>query len=492
MNSNTITILVFIASLLLTFGAVLLARLRNNVDHSEDDLAGRKLNRWMIGLSAATTGNSGFIVTGAVGLGYAYGAHWLLLPLSWLLGDLLFWRIFPERLNALARKAKATTLSEALTYDLQGNAAKWISVVVAILLVTFLATYTSSQWLAGKKFLSGVFALDDFTALLLFSATIVAYSSLGGFRGSVYADVLQAFIRILGTTVALVAVTWFAITNSAAFQVNIQAAGPDFLSLFGSGSIFSIVGFVGGFALAAVGFGLGQPQIVTRYMAGSSPAETKAAWWIYIGFLQFTWISMTVFGMVLRGVMPGLADPETGLSLFFQQNIGAVATGIIFADIYATIASTSNGIIVAIAQTLQRDILVKVFHMRKGDSSHKGSVTFVLGVITILLSFVLPGNVFSIAVDSISKIGAGIAGPMIIKTLGWRHTANSLLLSILSGIGSAYLWSSAGFGSTFNEAGIGIACSLLVNWIATRVSHEPIHSAIDPVLNNSGVPDQAK
>lgn len=485
MNSNTITICVFAASLALTFGAVLLARRRNNnVGITEDDLAGRQLNRWMIGLSAATTGNSGFIVTGAVGLGYAYGAHWLLLPLSWLLGDLLFWKIFPERLNALARKAKATTLSEVLTYDLQGNAAKLVSIIVAILLVTFLATYTSAQWLAGKKFLSGVFALNDFTALLLFSATIVAYSSLGGFRGSVYADVLQSFIRIIGTSIALVAVIWFATTNSVAFHANIQAAGPDFLSLLGNGSMLSIVGFVGGFALAAVGFGLGQPQIVTRYMAGSSPAETKAAWWIYVGFLQFTWISMTVFGMVLRGVMPGLADPEIGLSIFFQQNIGAVATGIIFADIYATIASTSNGIIVAIAQTLQRDILVKVFHMREGNMSHKGSVTFVLGVITILLSFVLPGNVFSIAIDSISKIGAGIAGPMIIKTLGWRHTASSLLLSILSGIGAAYLWSSAGLGSAFNEAGIGIASSLLVNWIAVRALREaylPARTVVEPV-----------
>lgn len=471
MTSNTITICVFIASLALTFGVVFLARLRNKESHSEDDLAGRKLNRWMVGLSAATTGNSGFIVTGAVGLGYAYGVHWLLLPLSWLLGDLIFWKIFPERLNTLSRKAKATTLSEVLTFDLQGNAAKLISIIVSILLITFLATYTSAQWLAGKKFLSGVFALDDFTALLLFSATIVAYTTIGGFRGSVYADVLQSFIRLIGTILALGAVIWFAVTNSAMFTANIHAAGPDFLSFFGNGSILSILGFIGGFALAAIGFGLGQPQIVTRYMAGSSPEETKSAWWIYIGFLQFTWISMTVFGIFLRGVMPDLADPETGLSHFFQQNIGAIATGIIFADIYATIASTSNGIIVAIAQTLQRDILVKVFRMKEANFSHNSVVIFILGVITILLSFVLPGNVFSIAIDSIAKIGAGIAGPMFIKTLGWRHTANSLLFSILSGIGAAYLWSHAGLGSAFNEAGIGIICSLLVNWVVMQTSN---------------------
>lgn len=477
MHTTTITILVFVLSLACTFCAALLARLRQRDLTSNDDLAGRKLNRWMIGLSAATTGNSGFIVTGAVGLGYAYGAHWLLLPLSWLLGDLLFWKIFPERLNALSRKAQATTLSEILTHDLRGRASKLISILVAILLVTFLATYTSAQWLAGKKFLSGVFALDDFTALLLFSATIVVYTSIGGFRGSVYADIVQSVIRLLGTALALGAVIWFAVMNRDAFQANIAAAGPDFLSLFGNGSLLSTLGFVGGFAMAAIGFGLGQPQIVTRYMAGSSPEETKSAQWIYIAFLQFTWMAMTGFGILLRGVMPGLSDPEMGLSLFVQQNLGAVATGIIFADIYATIASTSNGIIVAIAQSLQRDILAKIFRMKEGNFSHHRVVTFGLGVVTILLSFVLTGNVFSIAVDAIGKIGAGIAGPMIIKTLGWRHTANSLLAAIVGGIGSSYVWHSLGFSSVFNEAGIGIICSLLVNWVIAAATDDKRQAA---------------
>jgi len=51
----------------------------------EDDylLANRSLNKYFIGLSAAATGNSGFIMTGAVGLGYSFGLTWLFLPLAW-------------------------------------------------------------------------------------------------------------------------------------------------------------------------------------------------------------------------------------------------------------------------------------------------------------------------------------------------------------------------------------------------------------------------
>jgi len=460
--------IIFFLALGATFLAALFGRLHSQPGSQDEDLAGRRLNRWLIGLSAGATGNSGFIVTGAVGLGYSGGVHWLMLPIAWLLGDLVYWALFPAKLNRFAREARATTLSEMLTFDLSGRVATLVSVLVAALLVTFLATYTSAQWLAGRKFLSGVFQLTDLTALIFFSLTIVVYSAIGGFRGSVYADTLQALIRVVGTIIALTAVTSYALVDTTSFSQNIAAAGPDFLALFPNGTTISVLGFIGGYAFAAIGFGLGQPQIVTRYFAGSSPEETRAAWWIYVLFLQSTWIAMTSFGIILRGVMPGIADPETGLSLFFQNNIGPLITGLIFADVYATIASTSNSLLIAIAQAFQRDILFGKSARKKSTTSF--SMIFLLGVATIGLSLVLPGNVFTIALGAVSKIGAAVAGPVLIKILRWKHSATSLLCAISAGIGAAYVWEFLGYSSTFNEAGIGLGVSLLVNFLVVATT----------------------
>src|SRR6185369_8397500 len=134
----------------------------------------------------------------------------------------------------------------------------------------------------------------------------------------------------------------------------------------------------------------------------------------YIFFLQFTWLAMTAFGMILRGVMPGIADPEAGLSLFFRQNITPVVTGIIFADVFATIASTSNGILVVMAQTFVRNILPIGKKSAASEKIKITAVTFALGLVTIGLSMLLPGNVFSIAIDSVSEIAAGLAGAVMI------------------------------------------------------------------------------
>jgi sodium/proline symporter len=450
---------VFVATLVLTYTVALYARsLAKN--SPEEDLAGRDLNRWLVGLSAGTTGNSGFIVTGAVGLGYAGGVHWILLPICWLLGDLVYWALFPERLNRLARLAKAATLSEILVFDLTGTASKLLGILVSLLLVVFLSAYTAAQWLAGEKFLSSAFSITGTSSLAIFGASIVLYSSIGGFRGSVYTDLLQAIVRIVGTTIALFAVIYFAAADSTKFALNLADAGTEFLHPFSSTSAIAVVGFVLGFALAAIGFGLGQPQIVSRYFAASSPEEAKAARWIYIGFIQFTWISMTLFGVLLRGVIPGIADPETGLVVFAQQNIWPIATGIIFGDIFATIASTSNGLLVAISQIVTRDLLPQGV---RTETRPWMLISMALGAITIGLSLVLPGNVYSIAIDAVSMIGAGLAGPVIIKVFGLRHSATSLVCSFAAGLGAAIIWKIIGFGAILNESGIGMGTSLLVN-----------------------------
>ena len=457
---------VFLATLAATFFAAFLAR-RHAGGTADHGLAQRSLNRWLVGLSAGTTANSGFIVTGAVGLGYAYGMQWMFLPLSWLVGDLVFWHLFPARINAYGRASGATTLSQVITSGLGGRGARWVAIITAIMIIVCLLGYTAAQWLAGQKFLSGAFRLPEAAALALFGATIVAYSAIGGFRGSVYTDTLQALIRIGGTLLALIVVAHFALSDVPAFHRNIEAAGPDFLVPFPSGPLAGI-GFVVGFAMAAIGFGLGQPQIVSRYLAGASPAETGAAKWIYIGFLQFTWLAMTGFGMVLRGVMPGLADPEMGLSVFFQEKVNAFATGIIAADIFATIASTTNGLLIATSQAVVYDLLRAERKRFLFDA-----VTVVVGVVSITVSYATQGTVLSLALGSVALLGAALAPAVMIKVLGWRHTVVSLASAIVVGVAAAIAWKMSGAGGILNEAGVGMVVGLATNWALSRQAAKP-------------------
>jgi len=467
---------VFMLTVLATFGVTFLARRHAAVINS-DTLSDQKLNKWLIGLSAGATANSGFIVTAGVGLGYVYGLQWLLLPLAWLIGDTIFWTFFPGRINSYGKRVGARTITDLISGNDTSRLTTIITVVVGLIIVVCLTGYTSAQWLAGQKFVHGAFGINPAGSLSLFAMVIIAYTTIGGFRGSIYADSLQSIIRIIGTIVALGAVLYVASGDWNLFQANIDAAGENFTNLFGMGSFLTILGFVAGFAAAALGFGLGQPQIVSRYLAGRDAQETQSAWWIYIGFVQFTWISMTVFGLFLRGVMPGIEDPEAGLSLFFASNFGAVLTGIIVADIFATIAATTNSLLVAMAQSFKFDMLERL--IPKSRKIPLAVITLALGVVSMFASLNVDDTVLNLAVTSVSLMGAGLAPAMIVKLMNFRHVQGSILIAIITGLSVAVYWKFAGHGAMINEAAPGICAGLIANVIAARVMGAPVPAKPD-------------
>lgn len=461
-----LSVVVFGCAILATFLFALLGRMHSR-DVSSASLSEHRLNRWLVGLSAGATANSGFVVTGAVGLGYAFGVQWLLLPLSWLLGDVIFWSFFPQRINAFGRAVGATTMTDIIVEGMTPRLKVGMKRTVAVLVILCLGGYVSAQWIAGQKFLHGAFGFGGAISLLTFAALIVVYTAIGGFRGSVYVDSMQAIVRVIGTAVALLAVGVVAARTPDAFWQNIHNANPDFLRLLPHNNLFAALPVVVGFAAAALGFGIGTPQMVTRYLAGATPKETKSAWWIYNGFVQGTWISMTVFGIVLRGIMPSIADPEVGLSLFFRTYTGSIFTGLITADIFFTVAATSNSLMVAMAQAASRDLFDRT-GTEQSDVEVLWPFTATLGVATMVLSFFLHSSVVNLALSSVSLLGAGLAPAMIVRVLKLRYTDTSLICSVLAGISTAVVWKYLSLGASINEAAPGIAAALVVNYLVSE------------------------
>jgi Na+/proline symporter len=152
-----------------------------------------------------------------------------------------------------------------------------------------------------------------------------------------------------------------------------------------------------------------------------------------------------------------------------MQNMGAVITGVIIADIFATVASTANGLLVAITQTLQRNVIPVFFKARERKKLLRAEyISIAVGVATILLSISLPGNVYSIIISSLAMLGSGLGGAIMVRVMKWRHTGASLCAALMTGILSALAWKMSGFGDIMNEAAIGLSGSLAANYIVVR------------------------
>lgn len=461
-----ISLTVFAITIVLAFVFSVLGRVRARHTGGES-VSSQRLNRWLVGLSAGATANSGFVVTGAVGLGYTAGVHGIALPLAWLLGDLVFWAFFPKRINRTGHRVGANTVADLITASLDRGKARTIRRLIAVVVIACLSGYTAAQWIAGQKFVTGAFGLPAESALFIFAAMIVSYTVIGGFRGSVYTDSYQAVLRLAATTVALIAVALSASGDYAEFSARIAAAGPDFLALFPGMTVGAACAFVAGYAAAALGFGLGQPQVLTRYISASSAEEAQKAKWIYIFFVQYTWIAMTGFGVILRGVMPDLPDAETGLAAFFAAKMPPVLTGIIIADIFATIAATANSLIVAMAQSARFDL---VGTHGKSERTSLLIPAIVVGAGTMILSYVINGTVVTLALSSVAIMGAGLAPSVLAQVLDWRPTFAAIVLSIVTGTLTAIAWKFAGADSVLNEALPGMLAGGAVHAVAYRLT----------------------
>ena len=74
----------------------------------------------------------------------------------------------------------------------------------------------------------------------------------------------------------------------------------------------------------------------------------------------------------------------------------------------------------------------------------------------MIVSLNINSSVVSLALSSVSLMGAGLAPAVLVRVLGLRHSGTSLSLSVVTGLVVALAWRAASFGGVLNEAAPGI------------------------------------
>jgi Na+/proline symporter len=463
-----LSLIIFSLFILSLFTVGLWASFRRKGNENEDYfLASRTLKWYLVAISAGATANSGFIVTGAVGLGYTLGVSAILLPLSWFLGDLVFWSIFPHKINKLSRAENAKTIGEFLTFDFV-KGAKIISVITGLILIFATATYTIAQWAAAAVTFTGFYNVSVTTGILVAGILVTFYCIFGGFRSSVYVDLVQGAFMVLLTTVAII----FCLSRIGGFSAlssNQALINDGYLNLFKGLGVVSALGFIIGWASASLGFGLSQPHIVDKYFAGRTEGEVRKAKWLYLLFVQYTWVGMTFLGVLIKYLIPDMSNAEAALSTLVSQNSNQILKGVIVCGVFATIASTADSLMIATSNSIRNDVLSNIAPNLKYPRFFNQFLTLSVAIVTITVAVIFDkSSVFDLAVFAI-LLGATISPAMIIKIFGLRNNHISLSLCIIAALAAALIWQRVlNLNGFMNQAIVGIIVGLLVNYIVSR------------------------
>ena len=448
---------------------------RRKQKHSVEDylMAGRTHGRFMIALSAASSAVSGFIMIGAVGAGYTMGVLALMMPLGWFFGDLVFWMLFPDRINQRSRDRNCNTVPEFISQSAADSRNSVIRKYLAVAIIVLVGGYAVGQYLAIGKAVSVVFDISIPAAVIVSGVVILAYSAKGGLESSIPTQFFQALVMLMTTIGMLSVATWLGGGPSGLIST-LQSTHPELLSFKVGHSWWLSLLFFAGFSGAAFAFNMGTPNLLVRIMAAKSPEEAVKSRWMYMGFMQVTWLSMSLFGLSMNVLLPEIADPEQALPVFSQDYLHPVISGAVMAGIFASVASTLDGQILVVSSSFAVDVSPGFYQRmtRRFGLCYQSMVTIFVSMSVAAAAILLKDstNVFDVIVISASALGGTVGLAFFITLMRWRTSVPALVLGLAAAILTALLWRQYGLSSFVLEAAPSFIAGLITHQFIIKIN----------------------
>lgn len=247
---------------------------------------------------------------------------------------------------------------------------------------------------------------------------------------------------------------------------------PNLLRLTGDYTLPELIGYSAGIVAMGAGFGLSQPHVTVRIMAGKDPKSVRKAKWIYMAFVYGTWGAMIIFGICSRLLLPSIADPEQALPIYAMRTFDPWIIGLVLAGVFSTIASSADSQILTCSSAISRDLSPQLNRTmtKKLGIRYQQLATALTGIVAAIVTIYLSSSVFELVVFSISVLSASIGSAMLIAILGIRTNAYALSSSMIAGVSVALSWRYLGYHNAVSDVLPGFITAVLTNYIISNVT----------------------
>jgi sodium/proline symporter len=443
-------------------------------------LAGKKLPFWVVAFSTNATGESGWLLLGLTGMGYAVGARAYWVVVGEVVGIGLSWWLMSRRLKRLSDATDSITVPDVLAARFKD---RWhlIRGIGVFVILTMVTVYISAQMIATGKAVDSFTEFNYDTGIYLGAAIIIAYTFIGGYKAVSYTDVLQGVLMLAG----LIAVPLVAISSAGGWgsiSANLNAQDPALLNLF-SFTSDGISGWVAVIGFLAVGLPfLGVPQLLVRYMSARDDGELKKARWVSVAVMVCFGLGAVTAGIAGRALFPGLEDPETIFPVLSSDLFPPLITGVLLVIVLSAIMSTADSLLLLASSAVVRDTMQHIMGSNKSD--HRLAVygkiaTLLIGALGVALAFKLEALVFWLVLFAWSGLGATF-GPVTICLLYYKRTsAQGVAAGMLGGFLTSVVWVLWFKEQTYDlyEAVPGFIVGMVVTIVVSAMTSKPTAQA---------------
>lgn len=409
---------------------------------SEFFVGGRRMKRLVVALSAVVSGRSAWLLLGVTGMAYATGASALWAVTGYTVAEFFLFFFYARRLRRFSEVHDCITLPDFFA-ERFGDEDGALRITLAAILLVFMVSYVSAQFVGGGKAIGASFGLGQTSGILLTAAIVLLYTTAGGFLAVSLTDTLQGFLMLLALLgLPLVAIP--AAGGWGAMLGELRAYEPGFVDPLN-------LGF--GAFLGMVGIGLGSPgnpHILIRYMSIDDAEQLK--WAAGVGTL---WNVLMGAGAVLIGLVGRVFVPEASLlpaadteNLFpvlAHQHLHPALFGVVVAAIFAAIMSTADSQLLVAASTVVRDVYQRVVRARDEIPGRRlmvlsRSLVVALVGVALVLGLLAEDLVFWLVLFAWAGLGAAL-GPTSILALYWKGTTREgIFAGLVTGTVTTIVW----------------------------------------------------
>ena len=417
----------------LAIGAWAAGRTRSNRDFF---IAGQRIGLGVTALATMSAAFSGFVFLGGPGLTYRMGlaSLFIVLPVSFTAG-LLCW-VLGRRLRLLSGIRDLVTLPEAIAVRFDD---RWATGLAALAVVLGTVAYLGAQLLALGILLQAIFGLSSLAlGMGLGLGVLLLYGVLGGMVAGVYTDVAQGTL-MLGTAVAVFARAlsatggWSEMTRSIAES---PVFGTRFLEPLGGASVYTAFGFLFVFGVGV----LGQPQMLHKFYMIDDVRKLK---WMplvlassqVLCLLVWFGVGLAVPGLVARGALAPLAQPDHATPLFLLGHASDLLAGLAFAGALAAIMSTADSFMNIGSAAIVRDLPRAFGRVPAGGLRQSRMAAAAVTLVAALVAYVHGDLIALLGTFAFGTFAAALA-PSLALGLTWdRVTGRAAAASIATGLG---------------------------------------------------------
>jgi sodium/proline symporter len=433
----------FLITIVVGFAAV-----RRNKSLESYLLADRKLGAWVAAFSERASGESAWLLIGLPGVAFVSGLSALWVAIGCVTGIAFSWFTIARRLRTETERFDALTLADYFEarFNDRTHALRLTATAIILFFFTF---YVAAQFLAAGKVLNVYLGLTPVQGMLIGAVLVLFYTAAGGLYAVAWTDLVQGIIMLFTLSILPLAVM-NELGGPSATVERISVLGGSFMSWAPGDSGWAATSGILGSLAIGLGY-MGQPHLVLRFMAISSPNDVSkgriiAVVWAVIAFggaVLVGLVGLAHYGPDAMGTGLAIADQEQLMPVIAREFMPEWLAVIMICGAIAAMMSTADSQLLSSASAVSEDIYRRMINPDADQVTLlrlSRLATLAIGIVAFLLAWRADSLVYSLVLYAWAGLGAAF-GPPLFLSLWWRRTSRAGVLSgLIVGTVTVLIW----------------------------------------------------